>query len=62
MAKALGFSWCPPGVDALESIILLLEYAADPARRAHALQRILTYNEDDCRETTSVKDWLAALA
>ncbi len=62
MAKALGFSWRLPGVDALEAIVLFLEYAADRARHADALTRILTYNEDDCRATAFVKDWLAALA
>jgi uncharacterized protein len=62
VAKALGFSWRLPGVDALEAIVLFLEYGADPARHADALTRILTYNEDDCRATAFVKDWLAALA
>lgn len=62
VANALGFSWRLPGVDALESIVLFLEYTSDPTRHADALTRILTYNEDDCRATAFVKDWLAALA
>lgn len=62
VAKALGFSWRLPGVDALESIVLFLDYIADPARHGDALTRILSYNEDDCRATAFVKDWLAALA
>ncbi|MBI3081076.1 MAG: TM0106 family RecB-like putative nuclease, partial [candidate division NC10 bacterium] len=62
VANALGFSWRLPGVDALESIVLFLEYTSDPTRHAGALARILTYNEDDCRATAFVKDWLAALA
>lgn len=61
VAKALGFSWRLADVDALESVVLFLEYAADPAGHADALARILTYNEDDCRATAFVKDWLAAL-
>ena len=61
VARALGFSWRLADVDALESVVLFLEYAADPAGRADALARILTYNEDDCRATAFVKDWLAAL-
>ena len=62
VANALGFSWRLPGVDALESIVLFLEYTSDPTRHADALTRILTYNEDDCRATAFVKDWLVALA
>lgn len=62
IAPYAGFAWRHKDVNAMESIALYLDYARDPARNADKLQKVLDYNEDDCRATLVVKDWLAARA
>lgn len=59
IAPYAGFAWRHKDVNAMESIALYLEYAADPRANADKLQKVLDYNEDDCIATRVVKDWLA---
>jgi len=61
VAGYLGFEWRHEGVDALESVAMYLEYAKDNEANKDKLQLILDYNEDDCRATRVVKDWLVQL-
>lgn len=59
VARFCGFRWRQADVDATASIVLYLRYVEDPAAREDLLRKILAYNEDDCRATLAVKDWLA---
>jgi uncharacterized protein len=58
VAKYMGYRWKHADVDALESIALYLEYIEDPKGNKGSLEKILDYNEDDCRATMLVKDWM----
>ncbi len=58
IARHIGYEWTHPDVDAMESIALYLQYAEDPAGNKENIQKIMDYNEDDCRATMLVKDWL----
>jgi len=49
-------------VNALDSIAWYLRYQSDPESWQEKLQGIVDYNEDDCRATKHIKDWLAAQA
>ena len=60
IAHLIGYEWKHPDVDAMESIALYLQYAEDPAGNKENIQKIMDYNEDDCRATMLVKDWLSA--
>lgn len=61
VAYYLGFEWQHEDVDALESVAMYLEYAQDNDAHKDKLKLILDYNEDDCRATMVVKDWLVKL-
>jgi uncharacterized protein len=61
VADYLGFKWRHEEVDALESVAMYLEYAKDNEANEDKLKLILDYNEDDCRATIVVKDWLVDL-
>jgi len=61
IANYLGFEWRHEEVDALESVAMYLEYAKDNKAHQDKLNLILDYNEDDCRATIVVKDWLVQL-
>ncbi len=58
IAHHIGYEWTHPDVDAMESIALYLQYAEDPSGNKENIQKIMDYNEDDCRATMLVKDWL----
>ncbi|HNQ01475.1 MAG TPA: TM0106 family RecB-like putative nuclease [Syntrophales bacterium] len=62
IAKHLGFRWRREEVNALDSIAWYLRYQSDPESWQEKLQGIVDYNEDDCRATKHIKDWLAAQA
>ncbi|NPV03430.1 MAG: TM0106 family RecB-like putative nuclease [Syntrophaceae bacterium] len=62
IAKHLGFRWRREEVNALDAIAWYLRYQADPASWQDKLQGIVDYNEDDCRATKHIKDWLASQA
>jgi len=55
LAKYLGFSWRDLG-DAKDSIVLYLDYVENNNKAS--LDKIVTYNEDDCVALKKVKDFL----
>jgi len=61
IANYLGFEWRHEEVNALESVAMYLEYAKDNEAHRDKLKLIIDYNEDDCRATIVVKDWLLKL-
>lgn len=62
IAKHLGFRWRHEDVNALDSIAWYLRYQSAPEIWGEKLQGIVEYNEDDCRATKFIKDWLVAQA
>ena len=54
IAKQVGFSWRDPDPSGVNSIIWYNEYLADPSRE-ETLNRILQYNEDDCKAMVAIK-------
>lgn len=56
IAKWLGFNWRNPEANGAQSIYWYSQWMAT-GDRSH-LEDILRYNEDDCRATYRVKDWL----
>jgi len=58
VASYMGFSWRDEGIDAMDSAALYFQYVQNPKNNHDKLKKILTYNEDDCRATKVVKDWL----
>ncbi|MCA1813533.1 MAG: ribonuclease H-like domain-containing protein [Halobacteriales archaeon] len=62
VAPYMGFRWRGNDVNGMESIALFFAYVKDAVGNADKLQRVLAYNEDDCRATRVVKDWLAQQA
>ncbi len=59
IANFLGFQWRHADVDATESMALYHHYVQDPDAHGEDIKKILDYNEDDCRATMVIKDWLA---
>jgi len=58
IAGYMGYKWKHPDVNALESIALFFEYVENPEQNKDKIQKIIDYNEDDCRATMLVRDWL----
>ncbi len=58
----LGFRWRHEDVNALDSIAWYLRYQSAPEIWGEKIQGIVQYNEDDCRTTKFIKDWLVAQA
>lgn len=58
VASYMGYKWKHLDVDALESIALYFQYIKDPDKNKDKIQKVIDYNEDDCRATMLVKDWL----
>ena len=58
IASYMGYKWKHPDVDALESIALYFQYVEDPDKNKDKIQKVVDYNEDDCRATMLVRDWL----
>jgi uncharacterized protein len=56
IAKIIGFKWRDPDPSGANSIAWYNQYLANPSDEA-PLQRILTYNEDDCIAMVAVKDY-----
>lgn len=57
IAEYMGFSW-RHDIDAMDSIVLFFKYVQDPENNRDNLKKVLDYNEDDCKATKTVKDWL----
>ena len=58
IARCLGFSWRHEDVSALTTIALYYRYVNSPGTEQETRQQILDYNEDDCRATMHIFDWL----
>jgi len=58
IAKWMGFKWRHKEVDAVESIVMYLDYVNNPKLNQKKLKMIQDYNEDDCMATLKIKDWL----
>ncbi|MFC1939458.1 TM0106 family RecB-like putative nuclease [Chloroflexota bacterium] len=58
VAKYMGYNWRHADVNALESIALYFQYTENPNDNKDKIQKVINYNEDDCRATMIVKDWL----
>jgi len=58
VAKYMGYNWRHADVNALESIALYFQYTENPNDNKDKIQKVIDYNEDDCRATMIVKDWL----
>ncbi|MFY4730346.1 TM0106 family RecB-like putative nuclease, partial [Nitrospira sp. BLG_2] len=61
IAKLLGFKWRDPDPSGANSIAWYNEYLKNPSNQA-ALQRIIKYNEDDCRAMVAVKEYFESVA
>lgn len=60
VASYMGFSWRDEEIDAMDSTALYFQYVQNPNNNLDKLKKILTYNEDDCIATKTVKDWMIA--
>jgi uncharacterized protein len=58
VAAFLSFKWRHEDINALDAIAYYLKYQADPETYRGKIQAIIDYNEDDCRATKQIKDWL----
>lgn len=58
IAPYMGFAWRYDDVSGTEAIAMYYEYVEDPEANEDLLQKVVDYNEDDCRATMVVKDWL----
>ncbi|MGZ6275449.1 MAG: TM0106 family RecB-like putative nuclease [Syntrophales bacterium] len=59
IAAFLGFKWRHGDINALDAIAYYLKYQTDPDGYLEKIQAVIDYNEDDCRATKTIKDWLA---
>ncbi len=58
IAGLIGFKWRDPDPSGANSIVWYNEYLNDPTR-TDLIDRILSYNEDDCRAMIAIKDYFA---
>jgi uncharacterized protein len=58
IASYLRFKWRHADINALDAIAYYLKYQADPDGYRDKIQAVIDYNEDDCRATVVIKDWL----
>ena len=58
VAAYLGFKWRHDDINALDAIAYYLKYQTDPETYQGKIQAVIDYNEDDCRATKRIKDWL----
>jgi len=58
VAAFLCFRWRHGDMNALDAIAYYLKYQSDPEMYQDKIQAIIDYNEDDCRATKGIKDWL----
>ncbi len=55
-----GISWRQEDVSGQSSMILYQDYVESGGKDDQTRQKLLDYNEDDCRATMHVFDWLTA--
>ena len=58
MGKHLGFKWTSEDASGANSIAWFQEYQSHPENK-ELLDKILTYNREDCEAMIVVKDYLA---
>ena len=58
IAQQLGFQWRQEDVNALDSVALYSHFIKSGSSEESYKQKILMYNEDDCRATMAIYDWL----
>jgi uncharacterized protein len=58
VARYLGFKWTDPNFDAQDSVALFIRYLED--KDEEKLNKIIKYNEDDCRASKIVKEFLTS--
>jgi uncharacterized protein len=58
IASFLGFKWRHADINALDAIAYYFKYQTDPEQYREKIQAVIDYNEDDCRATKVIKDWL----
>lgn len=56
IAKYLGFKWRQKEVTAMESVALYYDFLETGEKKK--LQKVIDYNEDDCRATAIIKEYL----
>ena len=56
ITQRIGFKWRDPDPSGVNSIVWYNEYLEDPGEKSK-LQRILRYNEDDCRAMVALKEY-----
>ena len=60
IAGHLGFEWHSPHLDGLLAMVAYKEYVNSGSNDVSLREKLLRYNEDDCRALMAVKDWLVA--
>ena len=60
IAKYLGFSWRQEDVSGQSSMALYQDFVESGGTDDNTRQKLLDYNEDDCRATMHIFDWLSA--
>ncbi len=58
LAQAAGFAWRDVNPSGEASMLWYEVAVGDDSDAATSRQRILDYNEDDCRATKALRDWL----
>jgi uncharacterized protein len=58
IASFLGFKWRHADINALDAIAYYLKYQTNHEQYREKIQSVIDYNEDDCRATKLIKDWL----
>ena len=58
IAKQVGFSWRDSDPSGVNSIVWYNEYLSDPSRQ-ETIDRILQYNEDDCKAMVAIKKYFS---
>jgi uncharacterized protein len=58
VAAFLGFKWRHDDINALDAIAYYLRYQTNPETYWGKIEAVIDYNEDDCRATKRIKDWL----
>ena len=61
IARQVGFSWRDADPGGANSIAWYNDYLSDPDNKQDVLQRILDYNEDDCKAMVAVKSYFKSL-